>query len=47
MLIKGRRLLGSDDRYARLLTRYLIEATDFLPWRDRILEERRKGWIAG
>jgi len=44
---KGIRLLGDDERHARLLMKHLIEEADFLPYRRRILEERRKAWIAG
>ena len=41
-VLKGRRLLGSDTSYARLITRHLLDAADFLPYRERILSERRK-----
>mgnify|MGYP001819780058 CR=1 FL=1 len=30
-LLKGRRLLGSDTSYARLITRHLLDAADFPP----------------
>ena len=42
---KGRRILGSDSLYATLLTRYQIDSADFMPIRQRVLEERRKKWI--
>jgi len=45
ILQHGRRLLGSDEEFARLLTRRLIDAADFLPCQNRILEERRLAWI--
>ncbi len=45
ILHEGKRLLGSDERYARLLTKHLVEAADFLPYRRRILAERRKAWM--
>jgi predicted nucleotidyltransferase len=45
VLIHGRRILGGDDDHARLLVRYLFDAADFLPYRNRILEERRAAWI--
>ena len=45
-VLKGRRLLGSDTRLAGLLTRHLLDAADFLPYRERILSERRKQWTA-
>jgi predicted nucleotidyltransferase len=43
-VLKGRRLLGSDTSYARLITRHLLDAADFLPYRERILSERRRQW---
>lgn len=42
---KGRRILGSTDLFATLLTRYQIDHADFMPIRNRVLEERRKKWI--
>lgn len=44
-ILQGKRLLGSDEDYARLITRHLIDAADFLPLRERILRERRLAWI--
>lgn len=41
----GRRILGSDKQYGELLTRHLFEQADFMPYRDRILAERRRAWI--
>ena len=41
----GKRLVGDADAYARLLTRHLLDQADFLPYRQRILAERRKAWI--
>lgn len=41
----GRRLLGSDSAYGRLLSRHLFEQADFMPYRKRILAERRLKWI--
>lgn len=38
-------LLGSDTDYATLLSRHLFDAADFLPYRNRILAERRQAWI--
>jgi predicted nucleotidyltransferase len=43
-ILKGRRILGDDTAYARLITRHLLDAADFLPYRERILAERRKQW---
>jgi len=42
---RGRRILGSNSLYATLLTRYQIDRADFMPIRQRVLEERRKRWI--
>jgi predicted nucleotidyltransferase len=47
ILTTGVRLMGSDETHARFLTRHLIEQADFLPYRDRILAERRRAWIGG
>jgi predicted nucleotidyltransferase len=44
ILKHGKRLLGSDERYARLLTRYLIDEADFMPYYRRVLAERRQAW---
>ncbi len=41
----GRRLLGSDSAYGKLLSRHLFEQADFMPYRNRILAERRLKWI--
>lgn len=41
----GRRLLGSDTLYGELINRHLIEQADFMPYRTRILAERRQAWI--
>jgi predicted nucleotidyltransferase len=45
ILKHGVRLMGSDEAYAALLTRHVFDAADFLPYRDRILAERRQAWI--
>lgn len=41
----GDRLLGSDADYAELLKRHLFDEADFMPYRRRILAERRQAWI--
>jgi predicted nucleotidyltransferase len=41
----GRRLLGSDTLYGNLINRHLIEQADFMPYRNRMLAERRMAWI--
>jgi predicted nucleotidyltransferase len=40
----GRRLLGSDEAYGRLISRHLFEQADFMPYRSRVLAERRAAW---
>lgn len=45
ILKHGIRLLGSDAEYASLLKRHLFEEADFVPYRRRILAERRQAWI--
>jgi hypothetical protein len=41
----GRRLLGSDGAYGQLINRHLIEQADFMPYRNRVIAERRAAWI--
>lgn len=41
----GRRLFGSDSVYAQLISRHLYEQADFMPYRTRVLAERRVAWI--
>lgn len=41
----GRRLLGSDGAYGQLISRHLFEQADFMPYRTRVLAERRAAWI--
>jgi predicted nucleotidyltransferase len=40
----GYRLIGSDSDYAELVIRHLGLKTDFLPYRQRLLAERRQAW---
>lgn len=47
ILLHGRRLLGSDTLHGDMISRHLIEQADFLPYRDRVLAERRRAWIGG
>jgi predicted nucleotidyltransferase len=44
-VLKGKRLLGDNQTYARLLTKHLINVADFVPLQQRILAERRAAWI--
>ena len=41
----GRRILGDDGAYGRLISRHLFEQADFMPYRTRVLAERRMAWI--
>ena len=45
ILRHGRRLLGSETCYADLIRRHLFDQADYLPYRTRILAERRRAWI--
>ena len=45
ILAHGRRLLGTTDAHGRLLSRHLIDTADFLPYAQRIVDERRRAWI--
>ncbi len=41
----GQRLIGSDHAYGALISRHLLDQADFMPYRNRILTERRAAWI--
>ena len=45
ILQHGKRILGSDTHYANLIRRHLFDQADYLPYRNRILAERRQAWI--
>ncbi len=45
ILTEGKRLLGDDQVHAKLLSRHLFDQADFMPYRDRLLAERRKAWL--
>jgi predicted nucleotidyltransferase len=45
ILRHGRRLLGSDRAYGQLISRHLFDQADFVPYRARVLAERRAAWI--
>ena len=36
---------GGGSDYGALIARHLFEQADFLPYRNRILEERRRQWL--
>jgi predicted nucleotidyltransferase len=41
----GRRVLGSPAAHGALIYRHLVGQADFVPLRDRIIDERRAAWI--
>lgn len=46
VLHEGRRLVCRDRRaYEQLVSRLLADTEDFLPYRERMLKERRAAWI--
>lgn len=45
ILRHGRRLMGGDAAYGRLISRHLFDVADFMPYRNRVLAERRVAWI--
>ncbi len=45
ILSKGKRIAGSDAAYGALISKNLFDRTDFLPYRRRILDQRRKAWL--
>ena len=45
ILRHGHRLFGSETCYADLIRRHLFDQADYLPYRNRILAERRRAWI--
>lgn len=45
ILRHGRKILGGEKSYGELINRHLLEQADFMPYRNRILAERRMAWI--
>jgi predicted nucleotidyltransferase len=45
ILRHGRRILGSDTKFGELINHHLLEQADFMPYRTRLLTERRMAWI--
>lgn len=41
----GRRVIGTDNQYGKLISRHLLEQADFMPYQTRLLAERRMAWI--
>ncbi len=46
VLVHGRRVLGSDQAFAELLSKHVLDAADFLPYAQRMIDQRRRAWIA-
>lgn len=44
-ILKGRRLVGDAALHGEWIAWHLVEQADFLPYRRRILMERRRAWI--
>ena len=45
IVTRGRRLVGSAASHGSLLRRHLIDAGNFLPYEQRIVDQRRLAWI--
>lgn len=45
IVTRGKRILGDDARFASMLSAHLFNQADFMPYRSRILKERRQAWI--
>jgi len=44
ILQQGKRLTGTNAAWAALVSKHLFDAADFLPYRNRILRQRRAAW---
>jgi len=44
ILRHGARILGGNTSYANLIRKHLFDNADFMPYRDRILQVRRRRW---
>ena len=44
-ILKGKRLLGSDEDFAAQMLRHIYDNEDFVPLVRRMLAERRKRWL--
>ena len=42
----GAMLIGNNTQKANLLTKHLLDEADFMPYKTRILAERRNQWIS-
>jgi len=47
VLRKGKIIINKDSRFlAEMIKKYLFAMTDWQPYRERILSERRRAWIS-
>ena len=44
ILHQGKRLTGGNSTWAALVSKHLFDAADFLPYRNRMLAQRREAW---
>ena len=42
----GQRITGSDDDFVALVSKHLLDAADFLPYVERMLDERQRAWTS-
>lgn len=45
IVTRGKKILGADADFAFVLNKHLLNQADFMPYRSRILKERRQAWI--
>ena len=45
IVTRGKKILGTDADFAFVLNKHLLNQADFMPYRSRILKERRQAWI--
>ena len=45
IVAEGRRIKGSNEDWAQLIFRNIMDNEDFVPLQKRILRERRKAWL--
>jgi len=45
IIAEGKRIKGSNEHWAQLIFRNIMDNEDFVPLQKRILRERRKAWL--
>lgn len=45
ILRHGRKVFGNNTLYGEIISRHVFEQADFMPYRTRLLAERRAAWI--